>query len=217
MLICWTLVVLVNAVYGRGYSGWTHVVQCTTLCMIVFMGVVYSSLKREAFGAVVFWTMLSLGIGAALSLSTIVSDVGVAKRLMVENVDPLLQSESVALGVGDYNLYTANAIAFPGSACNFLPQHRGQATPPTHVLRIYWSGNRVFDVCRRGGHLRARRSNARPIVFRDVDEEHPKWTTECGAADNRSGRVALDGRHRKASSVVVEKLERLLVGVRTSA
>jgi O-antigen ligase len=108
----WLIMLLMNAVLGRGYTGGHHIIIMVTLCMIIFVRIAYSSLKPEAFGTVAFLTLILLGIDAARSLPTLFSNPGIP-RLLMRDIDPLLRFESSSAGVGGYNLYTATAIAFP--------------------------------------------------------------------------------------------------------
>jgi len=112
MIILWLLVVLLNAILARGYTGWSHVMLTVTLGMIIIMQVAYAELKRKAFNTIVFWTIILLGIEALRSLPMLFSNPGIARELM-EKPDVLFLYETFSSGVGDYNLYTANAIVLP--------------------------------------------------------------------------------------------------------
>lgn len=112
MLIVWFLVVLLNAVLGRGYTGWTHVIFTVMLGMIIFMQTVYAALKPKAFKSIVFWTIILLGIETARSLPMLFSHPGIAKDIMgVVNASDIY--DAYINGVGEYNFYTANAIVYP--------------------------------------------------------------------------------------------------------
>lgn len=113
MLSGWLIVVLMNAVLGRGYTGWQHMIAMVSLCMIVFIQITYSSLKPEVFRTILFWTMILLGINMARSLPVLLADPGIAKFIMLRDVDPVFQYQAYIAGVGDYDLYTASAITFP--------------------------------------------------------------------------------------------------------
>ena len=113
MLSAWLIIVLLNAAIGRGYTGRIHLIITVSLCLIIFVQITYSSIRPEAFRTVVFWTLILLGLDAARSLPMLLSESGIPRLMMLQETDPLLKYEAYISGVGDYNLYTANAIAFP--------------------------------------------------------------------------------------------------------
>ena len=112
MFVLWFLVVLLNAVLERGYTGWTHVMHTMTLGMIIFMQITYAALKQKAFRTIVFWTIILIGLEAARSLPTLFYNPGIARYLM-DDPDPNQLYMAILAGVGTYNLYTSNAIIMP--------------------------------------------------------------------------------------------------------
>lgn len=112
MFLLWLFVVFFNASLERGYTGWNHFLLTITLGMIIFMQVVYSSLKPEAFKSIIFWTIILLGIEALRSLPMLFNNPGIA-RILMEIPDDIFLYDAYIAGTGDYNLYTANAIVLP--------------------------------------------------------------------------------------------------------
>ena len=112
MLAMWFFVVLSNALIYRGYTGWVHTMLTVTFCMLIFMNTVYISQKPKTFWIIAFWVILLLGVEAMRSLPILFLNPGLPRELM-EAPEVDLQFKAFSTGVGDFNLYTANAIMFP--------------------------------------------------------------------------------------------------------
>lgn len=112
MLACWTMVVVFNALLGRGYTGIVHLRAIITLDMLVVMEITYTAMSPRSHRTIATAVLLLLGLEVTRSLPTLLSQPFLSRSIMQVGASDIYASASLA-GVGEYGFYTALAIALP--------------------------------------------------------------------------------------------------------
>ncbi|MFH1993181.1 MAG: O-antigen ligase family protein [Pseudomonadota bacterium] len=111
MLVCWTLVVLINFILGRGYTGGLHLINTLTFDMLVFFGIIYTAKKDDSYKIMAIWFFVLIGFEVIRSIPVILSQPFLARNI---TTTMSITSESAGLSsVGEYTYYTGLANIFP--------------------------------------------------------------------------------------------------------
>jgi O-antigen ligase len=113
MIIAWALVVYLNAIWNRGYTGDIHSMNVTTLSMIVFLEIAVTVRRDGSREAIMLLFVILLGIEVIRSLPTLLSTELIVRKSMYQGASSLTYRQASLDGVGEFGFYTGVAIAFP--------------------------------------------------------------------------------------------------------
>lgn len=111
-LLGWLMVVLFNAVAGRGFSGWFQAYHMMFMFLFITMNWAYSIMNRDLLNGLRLAMIIILGIQAAISLPTLYEYPKIAREVMLGQDNKMFEF-GISHGVGEYGLYTSLAIGFP--------------------------------------------------------------------------------------------------------
>ena len=92
VLFMWTLIILVNMLLGRGFTGSIHLMSAVTLGMIVLMEMSHTSLDDGSHDRIVYVLIILLGIETARSIPTLWNEPLLARAGMSADAPTALKS-----------------------------------------------------------------------------------------------------------------------------
>jgi O-antigen ligase len=112
-LLCWLIVVLLNAAFDHGYTWDLHLLTMLNMTMVVSMGLCYSGQRDGSFELLLTTIFILIGLDVFRSLPTLWSQPGLARMIMHPTATPEMIAEASSAGVGQYGYYTGLAIVLP--------------------------------------------------------------------------------------------------------
>lgn len=112
-LLCWLIVVLLNAAFDHGYTWDLHLLIMLNMTMVVIMGLCYSGQRDGSFELLLTTIFILIGLDVLRSLPTLWSQPGLARMVMQQTATPDMIAEASSAGVGQYGYYTGLAIVLP--------------------------------------------------------------------------------------------------------
>ena len=109
----WGLVILLNLLLGRSYSGSRHLMGVVNLGMIISLEMYYTAQEDNRGRAISSASFALLGFEALRSLPTLWLEPMLARQVMLLDASFYLSSMAAYASVGEYGVYTAHAIAMP--------------------------------------------------------------------------------------------------------
>ncbi len=112
-LLIWTMVVALSFVLQRGPGARNHLIMTAVLVVVFFIELVHSQGADQEKRALLAGASFIIAFDALRSLTHLLLVPGLPRAVMASDADASFVIEQARVGVGDYDLYTSNALLLP--------------------------------------------------------------------------------------------------------
>jgi len=110
LFLCWITVIALNLMAARGVSADLHLEYAVTGLIVFAMAVYYSAVDRRSYLFILIVALAMLSFDAVRSLPAMIGESTIVRDSVF---DASSSVGALQQGIGEYHLYTANAVMFP--------------------------------------------------------------------------------------------------------